>query len=296
MGLLAAAVLLCTGCGSDPYVDALIKPDTESGRVWLNLYDDGPELVAQGRIDAHRRVNMADQTVIDTWILHPQGDQTSRGTVLLLHGIGSSKGSLLKTGRKLADRGLHVVLPDLRHHGRSGGEFVTYGWQESRDMKALMDALLDEGIVSAPIYAAGITLGGSTAIQYAALDARVAGVFAVAPYKDFHTLATRKMFLMLKRPILEPDEFEAIKERCGDKAGFPPEQSSSALAVQELTCPVVVAHGLVDVSVPVASARAVYRAADEPKDILLLDPLTMLVAWEDWVANQIDRMIQGSSD
>src|SRR6058998_534408 len=55
------------------------------------------------------------------------------GAVLLLHGVGSNRTSMLGRVRFLHARGYAVLAPDFQAHGESSGEHVTYGVRESLD-------------------------------------------------------------------------------------------------------------------------------------------------------------------
>ena len=65
-----------------------------------------------------------------------------RATILLLHGIYDQKMSLVDLGHGLAERGFRVVAIDLRGHGRSTGDWLSYGVIESHDLSQLLLSLI----------------------------------------------------------------------------------------------------------------------------------------------------------
>jgi fermentation-respiration switch protein FrsA (DUF1100 family) len=77
----------------------------------------------------------ASGSTIRAWFLR---GVPGRGAVLLLHGVGSNRSSMVKRARFLHDAGYSVLLPDFQAHGESGGEFITFGSLESRDAEAAM--------------------------------------------------------------------------------------------------------------------------------------------------------------
>src|SRR5262249_9230684 len=92
---------------------------------------------------------------------------SSRATVLVLHGIRDRKESMLGWGRGLAEIGYRAVLVDGRGHGRSSGDFLTYGVVEARDLSRVLDALEARGLVAGRVGAMGVSYGAATAVEWA---------------------------------------------------------------------------------------------------------------------------------
>ena len=85
------------------------------------------------------------------------------GAVVLLHGVGSNRTSMLGRFRFLHARGYAVLAPDFQAAGESPGEHVTFGARESLDaaasVKFLRDSAPDErlGVI-------GVSMGGAAAL------------------------------------------------------------------------------------------------------------------------------------
>jgi hypothetical protein len=73
---------------------------------------------------------------------------TPSATVFVLHGIRDEKESMRGWGRMLADAGFRAVLLDLRGHGRSTGDWLSYGVVESRDLARALDSMEAQGLAS----------------------------------------------------------------------------------------------------------------------------------------------------
>jgi pimeloyl-ACP methyl ester carboxylesterase len=215
--------------------------------------------------------------------------------VIVLHGLGESKASFPYFGVAglLAKKGYRAVLIDLRDHGHSGGEYVTYGALESKDVRAVVDALLGEGLITEPIYAFGNTLGASTAIQYAAGDPRCRGVVAIAPYKDFRSVGWR--VVTFRNAMMSPQEYDRIVAEAGRMAGFDPDEASAVKAAARLHCPLLVIHGMLDLSVPTEDSEAVYEAATGAKKLekLSVNQFLLPAVMEDWIVARIDAVAHG---
>lgn len=63
-------------------------------------------------------------------------------TIVLCHGLGSSKHAMLVHANYLTQAGYNVFLFDFRAHGESGGGKTSFGYLEKNDFKAGIDFLL----------------------------------------------------------------------------------------------------------------------------------------------------------
>ena len=99
-----------------------------------------------------------------------------RGVLVMLHGWGRNNLSLLTYGLAFAQAGYRVIIPNLRGHGTSSGEYVSFGAQESKDVLALLDTL---DIEQYDLF--GFSLGASTALHMAAKSHEIGKLVIVAP-------------------------------------------------------------------------------------------------------------------
>ena len=132
----------------------------------------------------------------------------------------------------------------------------------------------------------GASLGGLVAIQYAAMDSRVRGVMAIAPPASLKRIGRRILPLETKR------DYEQALWKAGAIAGFDPYSASAVAAAGRLSCPIILAHGLLDVIVPYSHSQAIYRAAHEPKKLI---PLPFGghdggMGQELWIAAQLEKL------
>ena len=107
------------------------------------------------------------------------GPPDAPAVVVLVHGFLNSSRSPLVHGfaRMLAARA-HVVAPDLRGHGRSGGR-VTLGALEPLDVDAAVGAAR-EAWPDLPVVTVGTSLGGIAVLRHAGLVGGVAGTVAIS--------------------------------------------------------------------------------------------------------------------
>lgn len=99
--------------------------------------------------------------------------------VVLLHGAGSPRSSVLAHGTVLADHGYGVLLLDTRGHGTSEGDAMDFGWYGDLDIGAAISFLEGRADVSsAGIGVVGLSMGGEQAIAAAGVDGRIGAVVA----------------------------------------------------------------------------------------------------------------------
>jgi len=63
-----------------------------------------------------------------------------------------------------------AVVPDLRGHGRSSGDFLTYGALDAHDLSQLANALDEKGLLSGKLGVVGTSYGAATAIEFAGVE------------------------------------------------------------------------------------------------------------------------------
>jgi pimeloyl-ACP methyl ester carboxylesterase len=117
----------------------------------------------------------ADGVVRSAWWI--PGDEAT--AVVLLHGAGSTRSSVLDQAAVLVGEGHGVLALDARGHGTSGGRAMDFGWYGDLDVMAAVDHLVARPEVDQDrIAVVGMSMGGEEAVGAAAADPRIAAVVA----------------------------------------------------------------------------------------------------------------------
>jgi uncharacterized protein len=99
--------------------------------------------------------------------------------VVVLHGAGADRSSVVEHGVVLAHHGYGVLLLDTRGHGRSGGDAMDFGWYGPTDILAAVSFLQSRpDVTEERIGVVGISMGGEQAIAAAGVDERIRAVVA----------------------------------------------------------------------------------------------------------------------
>ncbi len=290
--IVAAAMLasVVAGCqrNADQHARNLIEPERFAGSVMLPMAFAGEQAPHEYRADVTRSVTMPDGVTMDAWVVGARTDHAdaARGTVVLLHPLLCSKIWFLGLAEELARRGFDAVTVDLRAHGRSGGEFFTWGAKEKYDVKAVVDALLADGSIAEPLYVCGASAGGCVAVQYAAIEPRCQGVMVLAAPASFRKIARRIMMLRSNA------EYEAAVARAAELAGFDPDDADAVVAAAQFPGSVRVVYGVLDVVVPYEHSREIFEAATGPKEMVpqFLYGHAPEIGRDRWVADEIEAL------
>jgi uncharacterized protein len=117
----------------------------------------------------------ADGVALSGWYI----PSANGAAVVVMHGAGSTRTSVLDHAGVLATHGYGVLLFDARGHGRSEGRAMDFGWYGDADARAAVDFLVRRPDVDPQrIAAIGLSMGGEEAIGAAAADSRIAAVVA----------------------------------------------------------------------------------------------------------------------
>lgn len=124
----------------------------------------------------------SDGVRLAAWYLPPAapGGAAAGGrtpAVVLLHGSGSTRASVLDHAAVLVGCGYGVLALDARGHGDSAGLPMEIGWFADADVRAGVDALAAREDVDG-IGLVGLSMGGEEALTEAAADPRVGVVVA----------------------------------------------------------------------------------------------------------------------
>ena len=194
--------------------------------------------------------------VLSGWYLP---HNTPKGAVLLLHGIRSSRLSMVKRAQMLAKEGYSVLLIDLRAHGESSGEHSTVGYEEQHDVAAALD-FLHRNQPDQPLAIIGVSMGGAAAVLTRP------DVDALVLESVYPTITEAVGNRVRERiGILEPIATWALLVQLRVRLGISPEALRPIDALPKLGCPVLMMTGDEDTYTTLAETRRMFACAAEPK-------------------------------
>ncbi len=115
-----------------------------------------PKTEIAGRPVEQISLTTEDGVVLSAWYV----PNNSENAVVTLSGIGANRGQLVSTAETYINWGFSALLPDLRGTGESGGDQVSIGYHERKDLIACVQWLKGKGLKN--IGAHGFSLGAAT--------------------------------------------------------------------------------------------------------------------------------------
>ncbi|HEY4303868.1 MAG TPA: alpha/beta fold hydrolase [Gemmatimonadaceae bacterium] len=184
--------------------------------------------------------------------------------VVLVHGSGSDRSSLLPEIRSFAGAGFGILAFDLPGHGESDGE-VTFGLAPVEALQGAIDFLLQHPDVhDGRVGATGFSYGGMVVSRTAATDCRVRAVALVGTPADAIT-QTKAEYASYGRAA-QIGAFAVYSLRGIDLTHERPLDYVGKIAPR----PVLIVGGAEDTTVPLSETQGLFAAAREPKRFLLI--------------------------
>jgi len=180
---------------------------------------------------------------------------------------------MVGTASAFAGHGYRTVTVDLRGHGFSTGDWISYGVQEAKDLSQVLDFLQQSGLVEGEIGVYGFSYGAATAIQLAGRDDRVRAVVAVAPFGSLRQAAGHLMKTRLPcaGTYVTEQWIDRTLHNAGRRAGVDLREANSIAAIRQTEAMVLLVHGSADDFVQPGHSTALHMAAQERSNVTLLD-------------------------
>jgi pimeloyl-ACP methyl ester carboxylesterase len=276
---LGAAVLgglLLLGAGADralvPWLAHAIVDTPNQRRTSLGPDPDVEELARIG-VDHEFRVPVGPPAAsLSVWVLDPPTSlATPRGTVLVLHGMRDRKLTMLDLGRLLSRNGFRAVLVDLRGHGQSTGDWLTYGIVEARDLVTSIDDLEKRRLLSNGLGVYGPSYGGGVALQLAAIDTRVQAVVVISTFSSGLEAVTDHVRRIAPRWLVPQVRIDQAVRKADQLANVRLEDARSSTAIAATRAACLILHGGTDTVLPPRHARTLAAAAANHAQLIVID-------------------------
>lgn len=278
--LLATAMITLLGVvvvaqrGGTDWIAHGVVDAPNAGKA-INTADDQPpsDLKSLG-ISEQLRLDVGPPAAsLSIWIIDPPATTaiTPKGTILVLHGIRDRKDSQITVGRDLAAAGYRAVLIDLRGHGRSSGQWLTYGVIEAHDLIQVLDSLQTQKLLAGHVGVLGTSYGGSIGIQLAAIDDRVKAIVAIAPFANVRELLPLYAKQIGINWAITDSQMDAGFAKAVELAQCDLSQADPSAAITKTQAHVLLIHGRDDANIPCEHSQRLAAAAGDRARMILVD-------------------------
>jgi len=206
---------------------------------------------------------------IDGW--YAKVDSLPKGTVILFHSLNNNKGQVLAEADEFRYMGYNVMMIDFRAHGNSGGNNTTIGVRESEEVKLAYEYVAKLGEKKIVLW--GSSLGAVTiakAISEYAL--KPAGIILEMPFESLQThLRARARMVGFGGFPERPFGF-FVTAWMGIERGFNGYKHKTTNYAKDITCPVLLQWGALDVYVLKSETDNIYNnIASSNKKLVVYD-------------------------
>ena len=195
-------------------------------------------------------------------------EQTNRWAILV-HGYGRDGTFAYDYAEEYLKRGWNVLVPDLRAAGESGGEFITMGALESRDVFDWAKKVSADN-PDAKIILHGVSMGAATVLMTAALEPK--NLCAVV--EDCGYTSAYEMFAAQLKKIFGLPEYPVMP--CADivckiHTGVKISDAAPLEVVDKIKVPILFIHGDADGLVPFEMMNRLFDKAAAPKEKFVVE-------------------------
>ena len=188
------------------------------------------------------------------------------GAVILMHGVGGNRLSMVRRAAVLHDHGYAVLLFDLGAHGESTAPRITFGAREGEDAAAAI-AYVQVRAPGERLGVIGVSLGGAAAML-APQPLPVQALVLESVFPDIVAALSSRLRVGLG-PVLGPAATPVLTPvfmtLMPPVLGVTPMQLRPIDGIGAVRAPVLVASGTVDAYTPIEEARALFDRAPQPK-------------------------------
>ncbi len=163
----------------------------------------------------------------------------------------------------------NAITVDMRAHGRSGGNVITFGIKERYDVQAWANLAYEKFGKDVKLILTGISMGASTVIMASSLPLppTVVGIVADCGYNDAKQIIKRVI-----KQIGLPAWLIYPFVKCGAIifGGFNPDQTSPRKEAQKSSLPIFFVHGDADDFVPYQMSEDNFNNCSSPKRLEII--------------------------
>lgn len=191
--------------------------------------------------------------------------------LIAVHGYQSDYKAMEDISCEYYDKGYNIILPDLRAHGNSEGEYIGMGLNDSLDILLWIDYIIEQN-PNAKIVLHGHSMGGATVMMTAGSEDLPSNVFAVIEdcgYTDAYQMMTEQLKYRFNIPGFPIMNFANVMSKV--RADYNMKDASPIKSLENATVPILFIHGDADIFVLPYMHTELYESYTGPKDSLIVE-------------------------
>ena len=273
--LLLVVILGVGGLVGNYFYNLALNPFTSKDMIFGDDDDD-----TSLEVEADVNWLIKDSNYIDTYItssdnlkLHAYEVKNENKTdkwAIVVHGY-TSEGKLLSSKAKhLYNMGYNVLVPDLRSHGTSEGNYIGMGWHDRLDIINWINYIVKNNPKS-EIALHGTSMGSATVLMVSGekLPSNVKAIVADCGYTSVYDEFSYQLKQLFNLPAFPIMNFSDVVTHI--RAGYCLNDASAINQVKKSTTPILYIHGDKDDFVPYYMMDELYNATNSEKEKLTIE-------------------------
>lgn len=188
--------------------------------------------------------------------------------VIMVHGYHSDGTGIISPIKRMEKEGYNILVPDLRGHGASEGDYIGMGWDDREDILLWIDYLIMRNR-DISIFLYGVSMGGATVMNVSGevLPVQVKGIIEDCGYTSVWSLF---------KSYVDMEDYQSeivmhlVSIVTKIRAGYFLEDVKPIEQVKKSHTPMLFIHGDKDDFVPFEMLDELYNAASCPKQKLVI--------------------------
>ena len=278
ISILSILLIALLGVGAyvgNYFYDLAINPNTSKDMIFGDDEEDETLEVSADVNWLEKDSNYKDKyiTSFDNLKLHSYeviNENKTDKWAIVVHGY-TSEGNLLSSKAKyFYEMGYNVLVPDLRGHGNSQGDYIGMGWDDRLDIMDWIDYIVENN-PNAQIALHGTSMGSATVLMVSGekLPENVKAIVADCGYTsvwDEFSYQLKSLFNLPSFPVMNLSNMVTMV-----RAGYSLKDASAIEQVKKATVPILYVHGDEDDFVPYYMMDELYNATNSTKEKLTVE-------------------------
>lgn len=280
---IVVVVIAGLGVGGNYLYNLALNPDTPKDMIFGTTDDDSKDVVAMNETSGAVSVNA------ETWLLEESNykdlymksrdglnlynylieNNKSNKWVIAVHGYSSEGKGTAQYAKNYYDMGYNVIIPDLRGHGKSDGDYIGMGWDERFDIIDLVNYIVEKDS-NAEIVLFGVSMGAATVINASGeeLPSNVKAVVEDCGYTSAWSEFSHQLKTLFDLPSFPMMNVASLIGRI--KAGYWIGDAAPSDQIVKSKTPTLFIHGDKDDFVPYSMLDELYNKGTMPKEKLII--------------------------
>lgn len=272
--LLLIVILGVGGLVGNYFYNLALNPFTSKDMIFGEDDDDSLE------VEADVNWLLKYSNYIDTYItssdnlrLHAYEVKNENKTdkwAIVVHGYTSEGKTLSSKAKHLYNMGYNILVPDLRSHGSSEGDYIGMGWDDRLDIINWINYIVENNPKS-EIALHGTSMGAATVLMVSGekLPSNVKAIIADCGYTSVYDEFSYQLKQLFNLPAFPIMNFSDVVTHI--RAGYCLNDASAIDQVKKSIIPILYIHGDKDDFVPYYMMDELYNATNSEKEKLTIE-------------------------